>query len=105
MTLSPGASRAASFLDVGRGVLDLFGVLLRQPQELVDARRAAELVRLAADDPAEPRVGLGVRDRADAVARLRVGVVRRAQAGELLRRRLVAVGGDVFLGVLAAGPQ
>src|SRR5438105_4386467 len=87
------------------GLPDILRMLLGGLHEFIHARRAAELVSLAADDPGELGVGLGLGDGADAIAGPRMGSVARPEAFELLGRSHTAVGVDVCGRVLAAGFQ
>src|SRR5262245_29895401 len=89
--MSAPRSRSGCLLLVILRLLDLAGLLLRQPDELIDARVAAELVLLPADHPREAGVRLRQGDRTDLVAGLRVEVVLRLHAFERLGGRAVAV--------------
>src|SRR5262245_46866557 len=100
--MQAGCAWPPSLLPVGVGRLDRVGLLLGRLDELVDARRAAELVRLAGDVPDELGVGLGVGDRADLLAGAGGLVVLRHDPLELLRRGGAAVAADVGGGVLPA---
>src|SRR6516165_4911104 len=102
-----GASSFSEILlfDVAPRILDLFGMFLGGLDELIDARRAAELVSFPADDPGDVQVGLGPGDGADFVAGLWLPVVGGLHPFEFLRGRPVAVGFDVRLGVPAARRQ
>ena len=68
-------AQSRSPLNVFVRLANLLGMLFGKLHEFVDARRAAELILLPIHDPRAFRVGLGLRHRANQVARMRVHVV------------------------------
>ena len=73
----------------------MIGMLLGKFYELVDTRRTAERVPLAADDPSTVWIGFGLSDWTEQVAGLGIEIVLGFKTDELLRRGQIAVGSDV----------
>ena len=97
-----GAVRAvgAALLQMSRNVLfhhiglrgqNALWLLFSLTHEFGNAGRAAELIRLATDDPGAFAVGFGASDWAELVAGLRPVVVSRPEAGKSLRRKQISV--------------
>ncbi len=94
-----------SLHNIGFGWLNVIRLFFGLANEFGDAWRAAEVIRSAADNPSAFAVGFGSCDRAKPVAWLRSEVVLGAEATELFRRELAAIGCDIRERIGAPGRQ